>query len=410
MSWTTLLRTCSLFFPIALLGCQSAEQGPVEVMTGADGGRSGSPAISGASAGSVSSPTGGSGGASSFAGRPSAEGGSPPSGGAGAGGQAVAGGGAAAVGGTAGASGGTGKSQKLRVIVSSDIGGTDNDDQQSMVHFLVYSDLWDVEGLIASPWGEGRTKDIFEAIDAYEKDHANLASHSADYPSPARLRAVTKQGAIEKAAAPGWGKPSEGSEWIAEVAKRPDPRPVWITVWGALDDVAQALHDHPEIEPKLRVYWIGGPNKKHSPESYPYVHDTFKKLWFVEANTTYRGFFNGGDQAGDLSNEAFPAQHISDHGALGAYFMSHRKDIKMGDTPAVLYTIDNAVKNPNDPTKAGWGGAFVPTDNSYPSWWTDNPDPSLQVGEYPGAKTVSVHREKFLRDFQARMDRCQSPK
>jgi hypothetical protein len=30
-------------------------------------------------------------------------------------------------------------------------------------------------------------------------------------------------------------------------------------VWGGLDDVAQALHDAPEIQDKLRIYWIGGP-------------------------------------------------------------------------------------------------------------------------------------------------------
>ena len=31
--------------------------------------------------------------------------------------------------------------QRPRVIVSTDIGGTDPDDFQSMVHFLVYSDM-----------------------------------------------------------------------------------------------------------------------------------------------------------------------------------------------------------------------------------------------------------------------------
>ena len=30
--------------------------------------------------------------------------------------------------------------ERYRVIVSSDIGGSDNDDYQSMVHFLVYAD------------------------------------------------------------------------------------------------------------------------------------------------------------------------------------------------------------------------------------------------------------------------------
>ena len=40
-----------------------------------------------------------------------------------------------------------------RVMVSTDIGGTDPDDFQSMVHLLVYADCFDIEGLISSPFG-----------------------------------------------------------------------------------------------------------------------------------------------------------------------------------------------------------------------------------------------------------------
>ena len=40
-----------------------------------------------------------------------------------------------------------------RVIVSTDIGGTDPDDFQSMVHLLLYADVLDLEGLISSPYG-----------------------------------------------------------------------------------------------------------------------------------------------------------------------------------------------------------------------------------------------------------------
>lgn len=46
---------------------------------------------------------------------------------------------------------------RYRVLVSSDIGGTDPDDFQSMVHFLVYGDCFDIEGLISSPYGPGPT-------------------------------------------------------------------------------------------------------------------------------------------------------------------------------------------------------------------------------------------------------------
>ena len=64
---------------------------------------------------------------------------------------------------------------RYRVIVTTDIGGSDPDDFQSMVHYLLYSDLFDTEGLISSPtWGTGRASYILEVIDAYEKDYPKL--------------------------------------------------------------------------------------------------------------------------------------------------------------------------------------------------------------------------------------------
>jgi hypothetical protein len=38
-----------------------------------------------------------------------------------------------------------------RVIESSDIGGTDPDDIRSMVHSLLYADMFDVDGILSSP-------------------------------------------------------------------------------------------------------------------------------------------------------------------------------------------------------------------------------------------------------------------
>ena len=40
---------------------------------------------------------------------------------------------------------------RYRVLVSTDIGGTDPDDFQSMVHLLVYADTLDIEGLAVTP-------------------------------------------------------------------------------------------------------------------------------------------------------------------------------------------------------------------------------------------------------------------
>ncbi|MBE7560861.1 hypothetical protein HS125_18690 [bacterium] len=40
--------------------------------------------------------------------------------------------------------------ERYRLLVSSDIGGSDPDDIQSMIHLMFYADLFDIEGLVAS--------------------------------------------------------------------------------------------------------------------------------------------------------------------------------------------------------------------------------------------------------------------
>ena len=194
---------------------------------------------------------------------------------------------------------------RRRVIVSTDIGGTDPDDFQSMVHFLVYADMFDVEGLISSPYGPGRREHILQVIDRYAADYPNLKTYSGRYPPPDELRRITKEGALDPAAGPGVGRPTEGSDWIVRAARRNDPRPLWVLVWGGIDDLAQALHDAPDILPKLRVYFIGGPNKMWSVDAYNYIEQHHPALWIIEANATYRGWFTGGNQAGEWDNTAF---------------------------------------------------------------------------------------------------------
>lgn len=243
-----------------------------------------------------------------------------------------------------------------RVIVSTDIGGTDFDDFQSMVHILLYADVLDIEGLISSPYGGGTAERILEIIDVYEKDYPNLRTYSPHYPTPSQLRSLTKKGASAIAPAEGFTEPTDGSRWIVERARADDHRPLHVLVWGGIEDVAQALHDAPDILPKLRVHFIGGPNKLWSVDAYNYLENHHPDLWMIEDNATYRGFFTGGDQSGEWGNSAFVAQHVSGHGALGDYFTSVNGQVKMGDTPTVVWFLHSA----QDPEQPSWGGQYVP--------------------------------------------------
>ena len=397
---------------------------------------------------------------------------------------------------------------KPRVIVSSDIGGTDFDDFQSFVHLLLYTDRIDLEGMIASPWGAApdRAQNIHKIVEVYAQDFAHLKSHSSDYSTPAQLHAITKQGGTNSADLRGWGARTAGSDWIIQCARRDDPRPLWVLVWGGIDDLAQALHDDPSIKSKLRVYYIGGPNKKWATTAYDYIAREHRDLWIIEANSTYRGFFLGGNQTGEWENTAFVTQHVAGRGALGAYFTTIAPKVKMGDSPSLTYVLG---ATPENPAAESWGGHFVrawerprrtfehapsardeveiyaiveliyrpvgraggshatlvvdkqefrgfraedgawhflfsPKDARtfsyrissdlpalegqtgaftavlpapslspsplYPHWWVDDPDPRWREGQEQGVQTVNRWRVDFLRDFAARLERCQGPR
>lgn len=290
--------------------------------------------------------------------------------------------------------------ERLRVIVSSDVGGSDPDDFQSMVHYLVYADVFDTEGLISSPPKQGRKKHLLECIDAYEKDYPNLKEHSKHYPAPDDMRALAKQGATDPAPEKGWSDPTEGSRWIIERARANDPRPLYILVWGSITDVAQAVHDTPSIKEKIRVYFISSWNRRNDPYARDYLYGQHPDLWWIECDTTFRGMYMGGNQTGDLGNAAFVEQHVKGHGALGEFYWSKKKDIKMGDTPSVLYLMRG---DPADPTGEHWGGRFV-ADPKRPRYWSDDPREAFRNLDRNGAKTVNKWREQYLRDWQTRME------
>ncbi len=84
--------------------------------------------------------------------------------------------------------------RKQRLIVLTDI-GAEADDTESTVRLLLYSDVIDIQGLIATTSTWKRTtvapELIREVVVAYGKVSGNLLQHDADYPSVASLRVIT---------------------------------------------------------------------------------------------------------------------------------------------------------------------------------------------------------------------------
>ena len=105
-----------------------------------------------------------------------------------------------------------------RVIVLTDI-ANEPDDQMSLVRFLVYSNQFDVEGLVAttSTWMKDKVRPdvILTVLDAYEQVQPNLLKHAPGFPAAAALRGVVASGQPGYGmAAVGRGKTSPGAELI----------------------------------------------------------------------------------------------------------------------------------------------------------------------------------------------------
>lgn len=288
-----------------------------------------------------------------------------------------------------------------RVLVSTDIGGSDPDDFQSMVHLLVYADRFQIEGLVSSPPHAGRDTHIYEVLDAYAADFPKLRNFSADYPHPDSLRARVRQGAMDAQQGEFPNGSTPGSRWIIQCAQSDTLSPLYVLVWGSITDVAQAVADAPGIKPRIRVYSIGSWNTRLDSNSRNYLYTHHPDLWWIENNTTFRGMYLGAEERGPWSNEGFVATHVRGKGRLGDLFWEKKKDIKMGDTPSVLYLLHGDSGNPEGES---WGGTFRRTDHG-PHFWTDIPGDSFALGDKYGAKTVLRHRQAFLRDWAARMER-----
>jgi hypothetical protein len=134
---------------------------------------------------------------------------------------------------------------KHRLIVLSDI-EADPDDSQSLIRLLLYSNQIDIEGLIAITSIHQKMRvapeTIRKIIIAYGKVQPNLLKHKSGFPSEQYLLALVKQGLpVFGMEGVGKEKDSEGSEWIIKVLEKSDERPVWISIWGGSNCLAQTL-------------------------------------------------------------------------------------------------------------------------------------------------------------------------
>ncbi len=326
---------------------------------------------------------------------------------------------------------------KPRLFVLTDI-SNEPDDEQSMVRLLVYANEYDIEGLVAttSTWLRKKTREdlIHRQLNAYGQVRATLAKHADGYPTQAKLLAVTATGQPGYGmGSVGEGKTSAGSRRLLDAADKVDNRPLWISVWGGSNTLAQALWDArkqrstsdlKKLVAKLRVYTISDQDdagrwlRKEFPALF-YIVSPSTTTWREYHRATWTGIsgdrhYKNGPKVDFalVDNPWLEANVIKHHSPLGAL---HPKlaYIMEGDTPSFLGLINNGLGWNESPAFGGWGGRYVlhqPQGETRPIWTNHQSSrDTVQVRDKSHTSdqaTIWRWRKHFQHDFAARMDWC----
>lgn len=340
--------------------------------------------------------------------------------------------------------------QNQRLVVLTDI-EADPDDAQTLVRLLLYSNQIDIEGLIATTSVHQKSmvapETIHDILDAYGKIQSNLLLHEEGYPSVKALRSIVKS-ALPVYGMKGVGEnnDSEGSQWLIDVLEKPDPRPLWVSVWGGTNTLAQALFrlkqtkseaELTALVQKLRIYTISDQD-----DSAAWIRKTFPQLFYIVSpggygaatwtgiNSVVKGIDNR-----TISNAWLEENIQQGHGPLGSKYPDVAYGME-GDTPSWLNLINNGLNEPEHPNWGGWGGRYelyiprrentdpdgftggVPVEKESRPIWTNAIDThypaerqqfgrSLRKGKqsFTGYReTLWRWRDEIQNDFAARMD------
>jgi hypothetical protein len=327
-----------------------------------------------------------------------------------------------------------------RLFVLTDI-GNEPDDQMSIVRLLLYSDEIDIDGLAAvtseSLKDKTNPETLRTLIQAYGAVRPNLMRHARGWPDAEQLQRAVSSGPH------GWGlkaidpkTPSSAALALIQAADRPDPRPLWVSIWGGANVLAEALQivkrsrsaaARDAFVARLRVYAISDQD-----DAGPWIRRSFPALQYVVSpsasfedypRATWTGisgdaFYHNDEGAADPGeiSDAWLDAHIR-KGPLGALYPKV-KFIMEGDSPAFLGLTANGLDSAMSPAWGGWGGRYVwrhaygetrPiwSQGGFPLYGLDSRD---EVTGIDGRRlrsdqaTIWRWRDAFQNDFAARID------
>jgi len=326
---------------------------------------------------------------------------------------------------------------KQRVFVLTDI-TNEPDDQQSLVRFLVYANEYDIEGIVATTSTHLRSKTrkdkIEKLVREYGKVKDNLDKHAEGYPSMEYLLSITSEHLpLFSMEGVGEGKDSPGSDLLIMAVDKVDSRPLWVSVWGGANCLAQALwkvretrseEEVREFVSKIKVYAISDQDftgrwiRNNFPEIFYIVDPSAGDSYIEYYKATWTGiagdkfYKNGPGLHFELVDNPWLEENIwENHGPLGANYLPVDY-IMEGDTPSFFGLINNGLGWYISPAYGGWGGRY----EFYRSYaekdkiWTSSVNTQDEIILPDGRKEASNQatiwrwREAFQHDFAARMD------
>lgn len=282
------------------------------------------------------------------------------------------------------------QNKKDRFIVMADI-GHDPDDEQQLVHLLMSSNQFDLEGLIAvsgryfRPDPPNPVKvlmpELFHYyIDGYEKIYPNLQLHTKGWKTPEYLRSIVASGQQGNGMTDvGEGRTSKGSQLIIDAVLKEDKRPIFMLSNGGMNTLAQALyalrvsHTKEELKAfisKLRVYDNSGQD-----ESGAWICHEFQDLFYIRGTDQNRSF--GGPSNTNLGPNCWQPYEYSpvgqhqwlnenvqtNHGNLGELYPDRKVSGKYhfiggGGTIPWLGLLNSGLSDISEPSWGGWGGRY----------------------------------------------------
>lgn len=276
-----------------------------------------------------------------------------------------------------------GSANRPRVFVFTDINidSGDPDDRQSLIHLLWYANELKIEGIVPDRLDAHGLEACQMVVEAFGKDYQEYGFKKKSYPEPAEIQALLASN-------------TDKTRQRFVKAASDTSSPLWVLVWGSMENFGNTLRQYPHLAKNIRVITIGTnlmmeENIQHMPKGWEktalpcmqynwnghgrnqiFNDPRFDDMWWLEINWTYEGMFSGNEPA-QIFEKLIQYGEMGNHMAEVVKNQQWARYFRVGDTPTVLYVIDP--KNDlDDPSKGSWAGKFInPFPEKRPNYFTD---------------------------------------